>query len=229
MSETTSRLLVLSPHLDDGVFSCGALLATHPDAVVATVFAAIPPRGFLTDWDAHCGFASSAESQCARLAEDDAALASIDAMPVRLPFFDSQYERPASREAIAAAIERLIAEYDAAAIAIPLGLFHSDHVLTSDACLAVMDRLPQRGWFAYADALYRRIDGLAEQRLAQLRAAGIDARPAEIFTPCGTDTRNRDMLKRVAVHHYTSQVCALRPLGLYDDVFAPERYWRLSR
>jgi LmbE family N-acetylglucosaminyl deacetylase len=229
MCETTSRLLVVSPHLDDGVFSCGALLATHPDAAVATVFAAIPPRGFVTGWDARCGFTSSADSQCARLAEDDAALASIDAIPIRLPFFDSQYERPASREAIAAALERIIVEYDVAAIAIPLGLFHSDHILTCDAGLAAMARLPERGWFVYEDALYRRIDGLAEQRFAQLREAGIDARAAEIAAPQGTDARNRDVLKRVAVHHYASQLRALRPLGQNDDVFAPERYWRLSR
>jgi len=34
MSETSPRLFIVSPHFDDAVFSCGALLAAHPDAAV---------------------------------------------------------------------------------------------------------------------------------------------------------------------------------------------------
>ena len=31
-------LAVISPHLDDGVFACGEMLAAHPGSVVVTVF-----------------------------------------------------------------------------------------------------------------------------------------------------------------------------------------------
>lgn len=44
MSEPLSRpILVLSPHLDDAVLSCGGLLIQHEDALVATAFSADPP------------------------------------------------------------------------------------------------------------------------------------------------------------------------------------------
>jgi LmbE family N-acetylglucosaminyl deacetylase len=50
-------LLVISPHLDDAVFSCGQLLEVHPGATVVTIFAGRPPPGTpLTDWDSAAGF-----------------------------------------------------------------------------------------------------------------------------------------------------------------------------
>ena len=58
-------MLVISPHLDDAVLSCGALLAAHRGAVVATVFAGVPrdPRQ-RTEWDARSGVADAAEDAC---------------------------------------------------------------------------------------------------------------------------------------------------------------------
>ncbi|MCK7501425.1 MAG: PIG-L family deacetylase [Comamonadaceae bacterium] len=44
--------VVVSPHLDDAVFGCGAWLAARPGCIVATVFAGEPPElAALTDWD----------------------------------------------------------------------------------------------------------------------------------------------------------------------------------
>jgi len=46
-------MLVVSPHLDDAVLSCGRLLAGRPGSVVATVFAGVPSRpDQCTDWTA---------------------------------------------------------------------------------------------------------------------------------------------------------------------------------
>jgi LmbE family N-acetylglucosaminyl deacetylase len=39
------RLLVVSPHCDDAVLSCGSLLETHPGSAVVTVFAGTQPAG----------------------------------------------------------------------------------------------------------------------------------------------------------------------------------------
>lgn len=39
---TEDRLLVVSPHLDDAVLSCGCWLASRPGAAVVTVFAGRP-------------------------------------------------------------------------------------------------------------------------------------------------------------------------------------------
>jgi hypothetical protein len=52
-------MLVVSPHLDDAVLSCGRWLAAHPGTLVVTVFAGVPSNGNrLTDWDARCGFSN---------------------------------------------------------------------------------------------------------------------------------------------------------------------------
>src|SRR5437773_641965 len=52
------RLLVLSPHLDDVVISCGGLLRAHRGATVVTLFAASPPAYTdpLNEHDTACGF-----------------------------------------------------------------------------------------------------------------------------------------------------------------------------
>jgi LmbE family N-acetylglucosaminyl deacetylase len=45
MSDPLSRpILVLSPHLDDAILSCGGLLAGHSNALVVTAFSADPPQ-----------------------------------------------------------------------------------------------------------------------------------------------------------------------------------------
>src|SRR5207248_1637023 len=49
--------VVISPHLDDGLFACGQLLAAHPRSVVITALAG-RPRAYppLTPWDPAAGF-----------------------------------------------------------------------------------------------------------------------------------------------------------------------------
>ncbi len=52
--------LIVSPHLDDAVFSCRDLLASQPGMLVGTVFTATPEAaGMRTAWDARCGFADA--------------------------------------------------------------------------------------------------------------------------------------------------------------------------
>ena len=61
-------VVVVSPHLDDAVLSCGQLLAASREAIVLTVFSAGPDEGApLTDWDRACGFVSASHfSKCYR-------------------------------------------------------------------------------------------------------------------------------------------------------------------
>ena len=221
-------LLVISPHLDDGVFSCAAWLAAQRKTAVATVFAGPPPCGLLTDWDRRCGFDSSTDARRTRIAEDDVALATLGARPIRLPFLDAQYGRPAPRERIADALTRIAVAYRAAAVMVPLGLFHSDHVLTSNAGVEAMARLPYCTWFAYEDALYRRIDGAVDARLAQLHEMGVAVHPARAAQTPRDAAARCAALKRRAVRCYASQLPALAGHEL-DDLSAPERFWRLSR
>lgn len=60
-------ILIVSPHLDDAVFSCGELMAQHAGAIVVTVFSAAPPAfNHLTAWDATCGFQTTAQAVASR-------------------------------------------------------------------------------------------------------------------------------------------------------------------
>jgi LmbE family N-acetylglucosaminyl deacetylase len=224
-SDGRRPLAVLSPHCDDAVFGCGELLADRPGSTVITVFAGRPdPDRPLTRWDAAAGFVEGDDVMAHRRAEDRAALAMLGARPRWLPFLDAQYGGPLGVDAIVAGLAATVRACRPDAVAIPLGLFHDDHKTTHEAGLRLAQRWPQLTWLLYADALYRRIAGLVEARLDQLRAAGLAA------DPLPAPARRHDELKRRAVACYASQLRALSGTGVdgHADVFEPERYWRLT-
>src|ERR1700684_3438790 len=68
-------LLLLSPHWDDAVFDCWALLTDPAELHVINVFAGIPQVGRLTRWDRITGAVESAARARERIAEDADALA----------------------------------------------------------------------------------------------------------------------------------------------------------
>jgi LmbE family N-acetylglucosaminyl deacetylase len=217
-------LIVVSPHLDDAVLSCGRLLAHRPGAVVITLFAGRPPRsGDVTPWDAAAGFGLADDVVGARRAEDGRALATLAARPLWLPFVDAQYGPAPSGERLAEALARAIAVGGGGTVAIPLGLFHSDHRLAHEAGLRVLGRFPHLAWLAYEDALYRGLPGLVDERVAELASAGLG--PVRARLPAD----GRAAAKGRAIAAYASQLRALAgPAGPGPaDALAPERYWRL--
>lgn len=149
------RLLIVSPHLDDAVLSCGALLAGRPGAVVCTVFAAAPRAAMQTEWDSQSGFSDSSVAIRARIREDEQALAVLGAVPVHLPFCDAQYHESPSRQVLVDTLSRTVAEVGPSTLLIPLGLFHSDHVHVSDACLELLERNRGLDTYAYEEVPYR--------------------------------------------------------------------------
>jgi LmbE family N-acetylglucosaminyl deacetylase len=224
-SWSDGRLVVISPHLDDGVLSCGQLLATQPGAVVVTVFAGQPERyPALTSWDQRAGFGPDDDVVAARREEDCAALTILGAEPLWLDFPDTQYAPPPNAEVLAASIERALDQVGAEVVAIPLGLFHSDHILTQAASLEVLRRRPNLVWMFYADAIYRRRPNLVDQRIEALGQMGLSTSlVSDRAGPAG-------QAKRRAVECYASQ---LRALALswedgYADAFEPERYWSVT-
>jgi LmbE family N-acetylglucosaminyl deacetylase len=160
----------------------------------------------------------------ARRAEDRAALALFGARPVWLDFSDPQYGPRPSPDALSEALERAILDSAAEIVFIPFGLFHGDHELTHAASLEVMRRRPGPACFAYEEPIYRRKPSLVEERLAALRRAGIDVRPAGASSERGREPKRR------AVACYRSQLRALAISwdGGYADAFEPEHYWRLA-
>jgi LmbE family N-acetylglucosaminyl deacetylase len=219
------RLVCVSPHLDDVVLSCGDALAAHSGAVVVTAFAGHPDTyPDLTSWDARAGFEQGADVVAARRAEDAAALAILGATPHWLDFPDPQYGERPSRSVLAEALMQSLTALTPATVMVPVGLFHDDHILTSDAALDVLRGRPELPWFVYADAIYRRVPQLLDERLALLRAAGFEIRPVE--TP-GGPTSDR---KRRAVACYRSQVMALERSwdGGVSDAYEPEQLWQIT-
>lgn len=82
--------VVLSPHLDDAVFSCWHVLF-EPDTTIITIFAGAPPKGTTTLWDKICGQPDSETMMRSRLEENEAVLASIGVSGCNLDFLDGQY------------------------------------------------------------------------------------------------------------------------------------------
>jgi LmbE family N-acetylglucosaminyl deacetylase len=217
-----ARALLISPHLDDGVFSCGQWLQSAPATCVVTVFAGVPDSSVgTTDWDRQCGFASSAEAMRARHEEDDLALSRLRVESRRLEFLDSQYGRSPEPGAIVDALAAAVRDWTPEALLLPLGLFHSDHDLVHRAALSLRAQQPGLDWIAYEDALYRQMPGLVQRRLGLLAAAGIIATPAVPWRS------GEAQAKALAVAAYASQLRAFGDGG-YHDVTRPERYWRLG-
>jgi LmbE family N-acetylglucosaminyl deacetylase len=228
MSEQFSRPLVVSPHFDDAVFSCGAMIVAHPGAIVLTVFSGCPDGDVATDWDRHCGFSNAAEAMHERTCEDDFALELLGAVAERGDFLDAQYVAygtPPTIESIAHTISDAVSRHAVRTVLIPLGLFHSDHELVHRACIDVWRANPALACFAYEDALYRRMSGRLQMRLADLAARGISATPEPAHWRANQRNQAR---KRDAVKAYASQLKAFGPEG-YDDVFSTERCWKLEQ
>jgi LmbE family N-acetylglucosaminyl deacetylase len=154
------RIVVVSPHLDDGVLSLGASIASWrragAEVELLTVLACDPssaaPSG---GWDRRGGFATEGEQARARREEDRRACAVLGATPVWLPFGSVDYERHGGesdvRSAVGAALE------GAGTILLPgFPLSHPDHewlVRTLGPALG------DRGVALYAEQPYTRRSG----------------------------------------------------------------------
>jgi LmbE family N-acetylglucosaminyl deacetylase len=172
MEGTGAAVLVMSPHLDDAVLSCGALLA-HLAArqliTVATVFtaAAPPPWSLPARRQLRAlGGADAEDFFAQRRAEDRDVLAGIGATPVHLGFRDALFRRgrrgpayptfrfDAARGRVASCDAGLAAEvsarvgemarvHDAGVIFAPLGIGrHVDHLITRRAAHELAGRIP---------------------------------------------------------------------------------------
>jgi LmbE family N-acetylglucosaminyl deacetylase len=159
----------------------------------------------------------------ARREEDRRALALLLARPLWLEFCDSQYRRSPTIDDVVDALREAMAQAEPTAVFFPLGLFHEDHKLAHEAGLRLMRRHPWPAWFAYEDAIYRRIRGLVNDRLTKLEAAGF------MPTLVTGGSRSASDLKRKAMGCYRSQLRALSTPGRpgYQDALAEERFWHL--
>jgi len=219
------KVVVVSPHLDDAVLSCGELIGACPGTRVLTVFAGMPPDpAMLTEWDRVSGFDSAAAAIGARREEDRRALALLDAVPSWLEFCDSQYRHSPAVAELAGALTEAIGALGPDSVVLPCGLFHSDHLLVHRAMMAARARVGARHWLLYGDALYRRIPGLLQEGLQRVSDEGAQPLPIAFI---GAEASAR---KREAISCYASQLRALQATTEHGhaDALAAESYWRLA-
>jgi len=155
------RVVAVSPHLDDAVFSAGASLARLVDAghdvtVVTCFTASVPaPTGFALACQTDKGLAADADYMALRRAEDRAATAVLRASPVHLPLPEAPHRGYDSAPVLFAGMRpgdvvwqdvlTALRAYDADLWLAPQGLGgHVDHLQVVRA-VAALDR-PTLWW-----------------------------------------------------------------------------------
>lgn len=218
--------MIVSPHLDDALLSCGQLVAALDKhaALIVTVFAGEPDDAehVWTDYDGKCGFSSARVALGMRRAEDRRACSVLRARWEHLNYVDSQYQPQPPVDAVAASllhvVERLVAADDAPSMIVgPLGLQHIDHVLVSCAFLTMAQQLDVDAWL-YEELPYR------VQWPEQVPGA-LARVPSQFHVERDYIGDGPLALKSSAVMCYRSQQWGLDG----HSHFVSERFWRLRR
>ena len=107
------RIVVVSPHSDDGVLSLGATMSRLARAAreveLLTVFALDPESDAATrGWDERAGFRTEGEAARARREEDRRACALLGVTPAWLPFGSVDYERHGDEDEVREAVAGLV-------------------------------------------------------------------------------------------------------------------------
>lgn len=224
------RLLVISPHLDDAVLSCGALLLAHPGATVATLFAASPDAYTdpLNEHDTDCGFQPGDDTMAVRRDEDVRAMDLLGVTPRWLALCQNSHAGRADPIAIPPgavdAIVETVADVRPSCVVAPLGLVHVDHQACHAAALAARDLAGVVPWLWYSDLPYVFVPRVLASRFRTLHKQGFAASPA-----CPSVSRDFDA-KWSAFGEYTTQVAVLERLWRLRERLerAGEQYWTLD-
>ncbi len=207
------RIVVVSPHSDDGVLSLGATIASWvregARVELLTVFALDPtseaPAG---GWDMRAGFRTEGEAAVARRAEDAAACSILGATASWLPFGSVDYQRHGDEASVQAAIAAAADGMDA--LLLPgFPLTQPDHEWLGRA---LVDGSPGRRVLGlYVEQPYaRRTQG--EPRVPSWAEAALGTTPVFEALPM----RPRDQLRKWrAIRCYSSQ---LPLLGMHRSV-----------
>jgi LmbE family N-acetylglucosaminyl deacetylase len=242
------RLLIVSPHLDDAVLSCWALLARAPPVDVLTVFAGAPVAPVRKAWDIATGFNDSAESIRARLSEDAEAFAGTGHTRSHMALLDSQYlagtRGPRDAETLAARLREWMNE-GAGGMAFPAGAgrvcrgpierirrvttrlnrgyVHPDHVFVRQVVLETVPPDSAIELLAYEEVPYTWAGSSLPRLTSVARAAGRAVVPFDL--PVDRTVKARK------IRAYRSQTAGLLVEGRRVDdpaaLPAGERYWRL--
>ena len=223
------KVVVISSHLDDAVWSIGATLRAvanrGAEIRVVTVFAGDPGRDTAPSyWDGERGVATAAEATALRRQEDVAASKIIGYEPVWLPFDDSGYVYHRDPEAMATAVEPHLA--DASVVLIPgWPLEHMDHRY---AAMMMIERVTDQPLVLYSELPYAVtprnyvVGRLRGRTIAPLRSAI----GGEVAWSTNATSRADRAIKRAGIACYRGEVTALgyraRMSAVYERIVARE-------
>ena len=208
-------LLVVSPHLDDAVLSCSALLDRAEPIDVLTVFTGAPDPPVRASWDKLTGFEDSAQSMAARREEDRVAFRDTRHRVRYLDLLEREYSphpRPSSDlETIASAVGEWSERAGGGVVAVPAGAGrrpgrvgakiesllgprrgtppHPDHLLVRDTAVAALEPHPTSGILLYEELPYA-FDGAADREVSALASrCGVRAIPCSVEVDTGRKAR----------------------------------------
>jgi LmbE family N-acetylglucosaminyl deacetylase len=242
-------LLIVSPHPDDAVLSCWALLSRPEPVDVLDVFAGspVPPRQGA--WDRRCGFADSRESSRARREEELRALSGTAHRVTFMDLVNVDYidggRSQLDREAIVSSVRAWLDQAGSGTVALPAGAGWTMSSLRRTLGERVWWRFigERRGPPQHPDHVFARDAGLeavagsgAEvllyEELPYLWGAPADREATRLGADeeLRLDVDREEKARRIAA--YASQVEHISPShGRVDDpaaLPATERYWRLA-
>lgn len=225
------RLVVISPHLDDAVMSCGALMLAHAGATVVTLFAASPAEytNPLNEHDVACGFRPGDDTMAVRREEDTRALGALGANSRWLDFAQNSHVARADPTAVPeGAVDALvaaIADVEPTTVVAPLGLLHPDHQACHATALAARETTSHVAWLWYSDLPYAYIPTVLVARFRALQRSGLTP------TPACPAVAHHFAVKWAAFGAYATQLPPLDAQWRLRDRLerGGESYWTLDR
>lgn len=213
-----TKVLVISPHLDDAILSVGEMIASTDEVTVLTMFSGSPKNPMETDYDKKCGFANSDEANKERKNEDESACRTLNADYVHLDFLESQYrEKQYDGFEIESSLKEYVELSDV--IYFPEGIVHPDHeIVFSIVSHLYKNHREEKKFFVYEDLPYRII-------YPEVSVGKIQNSP--IFENAYLHQPFKNRIKKIkAVKKYKSQVGT----GdiVFENILVPERYWELQ-
>jgi LmbE family N-acetylglucosaminyl deacetylase len=205
---SSPEITVVSPHLDDAIFSTGAFVSAlsriGTRVRILTVFGNDPSSTSLASaWDRRCGFATAGEAAIARRREDLRACGIVGAEARWLPFLDSENRVTFERQCVVAALHEHLTDGPVVA---PMGpLIHPDHLLVVEMILEIVK--PRSRVFGYLEQPYAS-QALWARWIHDRRGVAMLGRESYQLSTSPADW----LRKYQAVSQYRSQLKSLSPL-----------------
>ena len=144
-------MLVISPHLGDGVLALGSVLAASPGSTVATVCTGTPPPDPSGQRPVCPSVEALDRAVSAGLDEDAEALGVLSCKHLHLDFYDERYGLPRTPRLLSTVLADAVKSLPFCLPVAPFGLGPPDHQMVSDCVLDAADQLTLSRLWVYED------------------------------------------------------------------------------